>query len=757
MKKKLIGIVLAFVICATAIFASSALLKPVSASTGFKKTVTTVTTVGSSKTIAELTSNDAYKVRDSFYDLADTSVNRMASEHFQIIWGNSDTTNTVNTEFVKGNLINLENMRTFYINELGMKDITTSTTNAISGKYKVNVYISATGLTKFEDDWAYMSADYEGFSYLFLAPGAMRVDEPSWVLPHELAHAFTYHQGGEVPGTWYESMANWFRDQYLGSSYYAYGDNVYGPTSDFFTPYLTSADCYVPHMLNWYDTWPIFLYISENPDNIDGLGMELMHKILEQGNSSTSMYETIEQFSGVSIKTILAGMSKRMATMDFERQEAYLKHLNEEALTVSGNYEKIYTTLENADSKGYQSVPQSKAPMQTGFNIIPLKDADLTKGSINIDFVNTSTASEADFRVTLVTSTANNTTRYSKTISDGETSIKLNGDETSAYLVVCATPDKIEDFTVNENSQATDASTRYTYKVKITYSDKVTEKETESETEKVTEKETESEAEKVTEEATQETSAPVSKTGVSYYIGTSATKGTYNVTENGTYGNLYFNFRKIGKNYGTLRPDYSSQITFTLDKKTDITLTVSGKDAVIMGGAENITFQKGTTTKTLEAGSYYIVGTDADKDTKITKIVLGNTSEKETEKVTEKVTEKETQKVTEAETENITSSNGNGINIVDDTINVKAGETVSFDTIASGTYYFEISNASWWFEPANGFVDVWNSKYNHIMLTDKTNTFSINRWCGLSDGYSFTLTAYGEDGSSDTVTVIVNK
>ena len=47
-------------------------------------------------------------------------------------------------------------------------------------------------------------------------------------------------------------------------------------------------------MLNWYDTWAIFLYITENPDNIDGLGLDLMHKILEEGDSSTSMYTTIE-------------------------------------------------------------------------------------------------------------------------------------------------------------------------------------------------------------------------------------------------------------------------------------------------------------------------------------------------------------------------------------------------------------------------------------------------------------------------------
>lgn len=356
-------------------------------------------------------------------------------------------------------------------------------------------------------------------------------------------------------------------------------------------------------MLNWYDTWPIFLYITENPDNIDGLGLDLMHKILEEGDSSTSMYTTIEKFSGVSIKTILAGMSKRMATMDFERQDSYLKHLNEEALTVDGNYAKIYTTLNAADSQGYQSVPSDRAPMQTGFNIIPLTDADFSKGSINIDFVNTSTASEADFRATIVTANAANETRYSNTVSNGTASINLKGDETKAYLVVCATPDEIKDFTVDANSKSTDASTRYTYKVKITYSDKKAE----------------------------------------------------------------------------------------------------------------------------------------------------TTTEETTEKATEKVTEKATEKATEVTT-------SGAINITQDTITVKAGQTVSFDTVSDGDYYFEINNAGWWFEPVNGFVDVWNSHYNHIMINNKTNTFSINTWCGLSDGYTFTITAYTADGkNSDAVKVVVTK
>ena len=87
------------------------------------RTDTAVVTTLYGGNIADLTQNDEYKAADNFYSLSDTNRNRMASEHFQIIWGNNDTTNTINYDFIKGNLINLENIRSFYIEELEMKDI----------------------------------------------------------------------------------------------------------------------------------------------------------------------------------------------------------------------------------------------------------------------------------------------------------------------------------------------------------------------------------------------------------------------------------------------------------------------------------------------------------------------------------------------------------------------------------------------------------------------------------------------------------
>lgn len=420
---------------------------------------------------AQAAVTEEYEVRDAFFDLADESVNRMTSEHFQIIWGNEDTTGTVNEEFVAGNLKNLEAIWSFYVNVLEMKEIGTSQNPELQGtKYKTNLYISNTGLGDVVmDDWAYMSVDAGSFGYMVLMPGAMRVDEPSWVVPHELAHVFTYHQGGIVQEGWYEATANWFRDQYLGSEYYAYGDNVYGPVSDFFAPYILNSDYYFPHLKNWYDAWPILLYISENPDNIDGLGMDLIHKLLENDTADDTLFATIERLSGVSVKEILGGLTRRLVTMDFSRQQYYLGYLND-LLAESGNYEKIYTTLTEG-SDGYLYVADDRAPMQGGYNIIPL-DVNLSKAGISVEFVSTSTEADADFRACIVTKNAANETSYSDIFNSGTASIALKGDETAAYLVVCATPDTMQALYIyDENLEGT----RYTYKAKITGLDSVSE------------------------------------------------------------------------------------------------------------------------------------------------------------------------------------------------------------------------------------------------------------------------------------------
>ncbi|ADL52879.1 DUF6055 domain-containing protein [Clostridium cellulovorans] len=409
------------------------------------------------------TENYTCATRDSFYDLNDNSVNRATSEHFQIIWGNGDTTGTVNQELVKGNLQNLEAIRDFYVNVMGFVDTSVSVNSPLtsSNHYKTNVYISNTGLSKITDDWAYMSSDGEGFAFLVLHPGAMRVDPPSWVVPHEYAHAITMHQRGVIDAPWYEVTANWFRDQYLGSSFYKYGNNVYGPDSDFFRPIVLNSDYYFPHLKNYYDAWPFLLYVTENPDQMKGLGLEVMKAMFKDTNNEV-MFKKLERLSGTSAKDMLGGYARRMVTFDFKRQANYKKYYDELIAEDSANYNKIYTTLEN-DSNGWFKVPSSRAPQQGGYNIIPL-NIDLKSKQVVVNFQGNSSEVGADWRASIVAKTKTGQTRYSTMWNSGTNTLNLQGDEEKVYLVVCATPKEMLNLTSFDLDVV---GTRYPYKVQI--------------------------------------------------------------------------------------------------------------------------------------------------------------------------------------------------------------------------------------------------------------------------------------------------
>lgn len=411
-----------------------------------------------------------YLVRDPFYDLNDKSVNRASSEHFQIIWGNNykpaenDLIRVIDDSFIRGNLENLENIRAFYVNELGLDD--TSVGNN-GGHYKTNLYIANTGLSKVTDDWAYMSVDDGNFAFLVTNPNAMRVNPPSWVLPHEYAHAITKHQNGVVSGPWYEAMANWFRDQYLGSTYYKNGSNVYGPDSDFFRPMVLNSDCYFPHMKNYYDAWPFLLYVTENPDKMNGLGLQLMRNMLHDTQDET-MFKKLQRLSGTSVKDMLGGYARRMVTFDFKRQSCYMDEFNIMMAEDSANYNKVYTTLQS-DNNGWHKVPDSRAPEQGGYNVIPL-NIDLKSKQVTVNFQGDKSISGADWRASIVAKTKNGGTRYSAMWNEGINSMNLQGDEEKVYLVVCATPNEMLDLTSYDVNAV---GTKYPYKVQISTSGSV--------------------------------------------------------------------------------------------------------------------------------------------------------------------------------------------------------------------------------------------------------------------------------------------
>ena len=101
---------------------------------------------------------------------ANEDVNRWESEHFQFIWGkNGADSAKITQSFLEENAKTLEACWDVYMNDLSMEAPTQSVNMSLrdGNQYKVNFYISGTGLSPFTDDWAYMGYDSQGYAFMF--------------------------------------------------------------------------------------------------------------------------------------------------------------------------------------------------------------------------------------------------------------------------------------------------------------------------------------------------------------------------------------------------------------------------------------------------------------------------------------------------------------------------------------------------------------------------------------------------------------
>ena len=231
---------------------------------------------------------DSLSTRDVW--CANEDVNRWESEHFQFIWGKTGPDSAKVTQaFLEENAKNLEACWDVYMNELHMEPPTQSVNLRLrdGNKYKVNFYISGTGLSPFSDDWAYMGYDNQGYAFMFCCVGAMQNSpNPSWVLPHEFGHVVTAHQLGwnsnKYVQSWWEAIANWYREQFLYSDYYKQWAGITGVT-DYFETYMKNL-CFTPILgRDNYASWAFLQYVTENPDGLPGYGSSFVKELMQQG------------------------------------------------------------------------------------------------------------------------------------------------------------------------------------------------------------------------------------------------------------------------------------------------------------------------------------------------------------------------------------------------------------------------------------------------------------------------------------------
>ncbi len=380
---------------------------------------------------------------------ANEDVNRWESEHFQFIWGkNGADSSKITQEFLEENAKHMEACWDIYMNDLAMEPPTQSTNLSLrdGNQYKTNIYLSGTGLSAFEDNWAYMSYDSGGFAYMFCCTGAMNNSpNPSWVLPHEFGHVVTAHQLGwnqnkYVQSLW-ESIGNWFREQFLYSDYYSQWVSDPASGTDYFETYMKNL-CFTPILgRDNYASWVFLQYLTENPDNLPGYGSDFIKNLMQQGQVDEYPYHEIERLAEADIKDTLGHYAKRVATLDLNMQERYRARQNQLLAQGEWNWGEIYTLLEKTtDAENYYTVPTERAPQQFGLNVIPL---EVTGDTVSVSLEGLTSVAGADWRACIAIEQYDGETRYSDLFGNGgSASISFNSStDSAAYLTVTATPD----------------------------------------------------------------------------------------------------------------------------------------------------------------------------------------------------------------------------------------------------------------------------------------------------------------------------
>ncbi len=368
------------------------------------------------------------------------TVYSMESKHFRFLWDDSVASSGFwHPNMPHHTLRNLEETWQVYVNLLGYREPAESwnPANRNGNKYKVNMITWHSGY------WAGGDGN-TAFGYLNITPDGLRMDPPTWVIPHEVMHVFQFHQrdGGQtVDGSWSEGHANYGRELWL--TYYR---NLFPNDSGIDANYIHSAHMIVAHGRDYYLSWPFFLYLDENPDGLPDLGFGTMAKIWKQNLPGVYMYTTLENLTPVSnVKDIIGYFARRQLTFNYQNQVAITNALNSQSPTL---WRRFITTdlVRRPDDTNWWRVPMEMAPMQGAYTIHELVPQGVGAGRVvTVNFRGLPDSSRgADWRASFIVISDTGVERYSPLWNSGSNSVTLVANENRVYLSVAGTPNTIQ-------------------------------------------------------------------------------------------------------------------------------------------------------------------------------------------------------------------------------------------------------------------------------------------------------------------------
>jgi carbonic anhydrase/acetyltransferase-like protein (isoleucine patch superfamily) len=395
----------------------------------------------------------------------------MSSKHFRFCWDISITSNSSWTASMPhGTLRNFEEAWKNHVWRMGFPEPThpISAAQPYNGqKRKVNI------TTWYGGYWC--GADGNNIPWVNITPDGLRVDEPTWVPPHEFGHACqeSANTNGSqvVDGQFWENHANYVREQWL----YRYPWETNQSNLDPY--YADTSHFWLGHGRNYYLCWPIWLYLDENPDNLPGLGSPnfgsfFSTKLWQQAKTGEYLWDTLARLApATSVQDIMGLMARRNVMWDYSHRVA----LTNAANTGDKELAKRWTYAElrqRPDDPTWWQTPIEFAPQQGGYKITRLVPQGTGAGrvvSVNFHGLADSTRG-AGWRASLVIVADGGAVRYSSLWSAGTNSVTLAANENNLFLSVAGTPtnflsESIDDLV--QPYQSAPSKVRFPYEIQI--------------------------------------------------------------------------------------------------------------------------------------------------------------------------------------------------------------------------------------------------------------------------------------------------
>ena len=298
-------------------------------------------------------------------------------------------------------------------------------------------------------------------------PSGLRVDPPSWVISHELMHAFQWvNNAGGVPGEWQESHANYGRERWLEHFQFTYPN-----TSSFDPAGVKNAHLIVGDGRDQYLRWTPFLYLDSNPDNLPDLGegtVAMLYRSSAGADNPFNVLDTIAPLTGK--KKAFGGFAQRGATLNYPTRPMLRYYgANDWALT-----RFQFTDLEQRpDDPTWWRLPYYMAPQQGGYVVheLVVPNPGTAGRVVTVNFRGLPDSGRgADWRGGFTVLADDGGERYTAPAGNGTHTVTLGANENRLFFCVAGAPDLFASTNADEticSYRSHPGKTRFPYELQV--------------------------------------------------------------------------------------------------------------------------------------------------------------------------------------------------------------------------------------------------------------------------------------------------